>query len=818
MLKNHFLVALRNFKKKKAFTAINIFGLTIGMTVALLILTYARYEMSYDRFHPNADNIYRVSVDIMQDGNFQVADAQCYPGVGPMATDEFPEIDDYAMAREIGRILFKNGDRAYNEDRVYFTNPGWLTVFDWQLTAGDRETALNEPNVVLLSESTAKKYFGDENPMGKMIGMIPGGIEVPMKVNGIFKDVPGNTHMGFDILASWETGVKLMEWDYNEWDGNNEFMYLLSNQPSLGEEFEKRFNQAYYNKDKEEEGKERLKVYPLMDIHLKSNRTFEAEVNGSETMVNILLMVAAFVLAIAWVNYINLSTARAMERGKEVGVRKVLGSSKRSLIFQFFTEAVLINLLALILTLTSLQGALPIFNNLTGSSLTFDLFNDPGLLGQLAAMFMIGALASGLYPSLVLSNYKPLTVLTGRLKDSGKGLLLRKGLVIFQFTATMLLLVGTITVYNQVKHMRSLDLGVNLEQTIVVKSPLVTDKRDMRMEKRETFRNELLRMSQISSVSFSGTLFGQGDGDLNTITAVKGVTTDVGKGVNFAFFLVDEQFIPTFDIDVLAGRNFSKELEVEDPDNPGNFKVLVINETSRKLLGFTSNEAAVNEKVWFGNNQFTVVGVINDYHHNSVKSEVSPILFLYDRYGYSADFFSVKVNTGQGSGENYKAVLSQLEGVYREVYPASDFDYYFLDEQFNEQYKADQQFGLVFSIFSGLSILISILGLFGLGLYEMQQRIKEIGIRKVLGANAGSIIKLLSANFLKLIVISVLISLPLAYLGADAWLGSYAYRIGLSWYLFVIPAATILIVALLTIITQTLKVASKNPVDALRYE
>lgn len=818
MLKNHFLVAFRNFKKKKAFTAINIFGLTIGMTVALLILTYARYETSYDRFHPNADNIYRVSVDIMQDGIFQVADAQCYPGVGPMAKNDFPEIDDYAMARELGRMLFKNGDKAYNEDRVYFTNPGWLTVFDWQLIDGNRETALNEPNMVLLSESTAKKYFGDENPMGKMIGMIPGGDEVPMKVNGIFKDVPDNTHMGFDILVSWETGVKLMEWDYNEWDANNEFMYLLSNQPSLGKEFEERFNQAYYNKDQDEKGKESLTIYPLTDIHLKSNRTFEAEVNGSETMVNILLMVAAFVLAIAWVNYINLSTARAMERGKEVGVRKVLGSNKRSLIFQFLTEALLINLLALILTLTSLQGALPIFNNLTGSSLSFDLFNDTGLLGQLAAMFVIGALVSGLYPSLVLSNYKPLTVLTGRLKDSGKGLMLRKGLVIFQFTATMLLLVGTITVYNQVNFMRTVDLGMNLEQTIVVKSPLVTDKRSKRMEKREAFRNELVQMSQISSVSFSGTLFGQGDGDLNTITAVKAVTSGIGKGVNFAFFFVDDQFIPTFDIDLLAGRNFNKEIEVEEVDKPGRFHVLVLNETSRKLLGFASNEAAVNEKVWFANNQYVVAGVIGDYHHNSVKSEVSPIILMYDKYGYSAEFASVKVNVGENSGEGYKAVLSQLESVYREIYPASDFDYYFLDEQFNEQYKADQQFGLVFSIFAGLSILISIMGLFGLGLYEMQQRIKEIGIRKVLGANAGSIIQLLSMNFLKLILVSVIISLPLAYLGVDAWLDSYAYRISLSWYLFVLPAIVILLVALVTIITQTLNVARKNPVDALRYE
>lgn len=818
MLKNHFLVALRNFKKKKAFTAINILGLTIGMTVALLILTYARYEMSYDSFHPNSDNIYRVSVDILQDGNFQVADAECYPGAGLMAKNDFPEIDDYAMARHIGRMLLKNEGKAYNEDRVYLANSGWLTVFDWQMVAGDRESALNEANMVLLSESAARKYFGDEDPMGKMIGVVPGGVEMPMMVNGIFKDVPENTHLSFDILISWQTGVQYMDWDYNEWNGNNEFVYLLSNQPDLGQDFEDRFNEAYYAQDEEERGSERLVVYPLTDIHLKSHRTYEAQANGSETMVSILLMVAAFVLAIAWVNYINLSTARAMERGKEVGVRKVLGSSKKSLIFQFLTEAVLINLLALILTITAMQGALPVFNNLTGSTLTFDLFNNPDLLIELGIMFVVGALASGLYPSLVLSNYKPLVVLTGRLKDSGKGLLLRKGLVVFQFTATMLLLVGTITVYNQVNYMRSRDLGMNLEQTIVIKSPLITDGRNAQSEKRNAFRNEVTRMSQVSAVSFSGTLFGQGDGDMSTTTGLKAVSTEIGIGINFAFFYVDDQFVPAFDIEVLAGRNFDKKTELESLEDPGSFHVLILNETSRRLFGFASNEGAIGEKIRFGKNHYEVVGVINDYNHNSLKTEVSPIIFLYDEYGHSADFASVKVSTGDDPGKSYKAVLTQLEQIYREIYPSSDFDYYFLDEQFNEQYKADQQFGLVFSIFSGLSILISILGLFGLGLYEMQQRIKEIGIRKVLGATAGSIIRLLSTNFLKLIFVSVIISLPLAYFGADTWLDNYAYRIDLSWYLFIIPAVTILLIALITIVSQMLNVARRNPVVALRYE
>lgn len=819
MLRNHLLVALRNIGKRKAFTFINTLGLTVGMTVCLLIVTYARYEMSYDRSHPNADRIYRVTVDMYNGEAFQVADAQCYPGVGLLATEEFPEIEEYAMARHIGRFLFKNGSLAFNEDKAYIANPGWLTVFDWEMIAGDRETALDEPGMLVISESVAKKYFGDEDPMGKMLTVVPGGDEIPMMVNGVFKDQAENNHLKFDALISYETAIQGLGWKYENWNGNNEFMYLLTNQPELSEDFEERFNTAYYARtESREERGDALVLQPLTDIHLKSDKTYEAEVNGNQSIVNILMVVAIFVLVVAWVNYINLATARAMERGKEVGVRKVLGSGKGALIRQFLVEAAFLNLLAIVLTVTSIQLILPLFNDLAGVRLSFNILSDPQMLMQVVVVFLIGTLASGIYPSLVLANFRPLAVLSGKLKDSRGGLLLRKGLVVFQFLITMLLLVGTVAIYKQVNHMRSQKLGIDLAQTIVVQSPIVSEEGEQQNEKRQTFGAELSRISQIEGVSFAETMFGQGTNDMNSSTGIYRVEDKAGEGVNFYFFHVDDQFIPNFGFEVLAGRAFDRNIESPFEDNVNQFQGMMINETSRKLFGFESNEAAVGQKINRWGRIFNIIGVFNDYNHHSLKTKVDPTVFFFDKTGMRSNYTAIKVAGSANPGESYKAALSQIEAVYREVYPSSDFDYYFLDEQFNEQYRADQQFGTVFSTFALITIFVSILGLFGLALYEIQQRIKEIGIRKVLGASAPTIIKLLAKDFMKLILISVIVALPLAYFGMDAWLSSYAYRIDISWYLFVLPAVVLLAVALVTIIGQTIKVASRNPVDALRYE
>ncbi|HEY9117121.1 MAG TPA: ABC transporter permease, partial [Roseivirga sp.] len=411
MLKNHIFLAFRNFKKRKAFTFINMLGLTVGMTVCLLILAYAKYELSFDKYHEHSDRIYRVSVNMYNGDLLQDKDAQCYPAVGPMSLEAFPEIMNYGMARHIGRMLFKKEQIAFNEDRVYFANQGWLEIFDWEFIKGQPIEALSQADRIILTESAAKKYFGDEDPLGKTLTVIPGGGQVDMVVTGVIKDVPQNSHLKFDILISWETGAKHLEWELNNFNANNEFMYLLANRP-LDESFDLKLNSAFEARVKEER-KEKLVTQPLEDIHLYSDKSFEAEANGDAMIVNILLIVAAFVLLVAWVNYINLSTAKSLERAKEVGVRKVLGTTRGNLIFQFLMESFIINFLALVLTFTCLQGVLPLFNRFSGLMLEINIFSDEQLIWQVLAFYIFGSLASGLYPAFVLSRYKPLTVLRG---------------------------------------------------------------------------------------------------------------------------------------------------------------------------------------------------------------------------------------------------------------------------------------------------------------------------------------------------------------------------------------------------------------------
>jgi len=818
MLKNHLFVAIRNFKKRKAFTLINVLGLTVGMTVCLLILSYARYEMSYDKYHSKADNIYRVSVDIFNGEDFQMSDAQCYPGAGLLGKEEFPEIIDYAMARGYGRFLFKNGDISFNESDFYFVNQAWLTVFDWQMAKGDRETALDKPDQLVISESTAKKFFGDEDPIGKILTVVPGGAEVPMMVTGVFKDVPENSHMHFNILISYESAVKYLGSKYDEFNGNNEYVFLLANQP-LDNDFKKRYNATYFERTEAfiERG-DSLTIQALTDIHLKSDRTFEAEANGNYRMVNILLLVALFVLVIAWVNYINLATARALDRAKEVGVRKVLGSTKTALIRQFMLESFMLNFIALILTVTLIQGILPAFNNLAGVNLSFNILQDNSLLMQLLGIFLIGSLASGLYPSLILSNYKPLVVITGKLKDSRKGVFLRKGLVVFQFLITMVLLVGTMTIYQQVNHMRKQDLGVDLDRTVVINMPIVTDSDSLQSIKLKSLSAELERNSQINAVTFTETVPGQGSLDMNTTTGFYNAETEEGRNINFYFFRVDDSYIETFGIDILAGRAMKDELETPFEDNPGMYNTLIINETARRALGFQTNEEAVGARVSRWGRIFNVTGVMEDYHHLSLKDIVHPMALFYDRTGNHSTYINVKLNGNATNQNGYRAALSDIEETYRDIFPNSEFDFFFLDENFNKQYRADQQFGTVFTLFAGITIFVALLGLFGLVLFEVQQRIKEIGIRKVLGASAVGIIKMLSLSFMKLVLISIVIALPIAYFGMESWLNGYAYRIDIGVWLFLVPGIALLAVALLTIAMQSAKAANQNPVKALRYE
>ncbi|MEC7753386.1 ABC transporter permease [Roseivirga sp. UBA1976] len=814
MLRNHLFIAIRNFRKRKAFTFINVLGLTVGMTVCLLILSYAKYELSYDRYHQNSELIYRVTVDLYSGEVLQNQDAQCYPSVGPLAVEVFPEIENYGMARHIGRILIKNKQVAFNEDRVYFANPGWLEVFDWDVIQGNPNEALDQPDEVVLTESIAKKIFGDQDPIGQTLTLVPGGGEVDMKVTAVIKDVPQNSHLKFDVLVSWQSGVKYLDWQEENWNANNEFMYLLSNSPLDGS-FDDKLNRALEERVKEER-EERLVTQPLEEIHLYSNKSFEAEVNGDIKIVNILLIVAGFVLLVAWVNYINLSTAKSLERAKEVGVRKVLGTSRASLIFQFLMESFLINLFALILTFTCLQGVLPMFNSFAALDLGINVLDDQLLFWQVIGFYVIGSLASGLYPAFILSGYKPMVVLRGKLRDSKRGSYLRRGLVVFQFLITMVLLVGTLVIYLQVDFMRNQKLGFDKDQVLVLRAPLLPDDDQVISEKLNLLRTSLHTIPQVSNVGFSETMIGRGTIDLNSTTGLTSIETNIGGNLNFYMYRVDTAYLNTLGIELLAGRNFGPQLDAPAfADDSNLLSGIILNETGREMLGYATNEQAIESRVKLWGKERRIVGVIDDYNHNSLKLKVDPLFLMFDKYLASASFISIKLNEGI---ENYSQVITAIKSKYDEIYSESDFEYYFLNEDFDRQYKADQQFGSIFTSFSLITIFVAVLGLFGLVLYEVQQRIKEIGIRKVLGASVSSIIRLFSSDFLKLIGISIIVSIPLAYLSMQQWLDTYAYRIELNLFLFLVPALILVLIALSTVVIQALRVARANPVDALRSE
>jgi putative ABC transport system permease protein len=814
MFRNHLHVAIRNFKKKKVFTFINLLGITVGMTVCLLILSYAQYELNYDQHHSQAERIYRITVDVYNGDNLQTRDAQCYPAVGPLAVEEMPEIENYAMAREIGRLLLKNEQVAYNESRVFFANPGWLQVFDWKFIAGNPDEALSEPDQIILTESAAEKYFGKENPIGKTLTVVPGGGEVDMMVIGVVEDVPEQSHLKFDILISWVSGVKYLNWELNNWNGNNEFMYLLANK-ALDAEFQDRLNQTVDTKvaaDREEV----LAVQALTNIHLYSDKAYEAEANGSALIVNILLIVAAFVMLVAWVNYINLATAKSLERAREVGVRKVLGSSKRSLIIQFLIEAFALNLLALLLTLTLLQGVIPLFNDFTGLTLSLNLLDQGSLLVWLILLCLIGSFASGLYPAFVMSNYKPISVISGKLKDSKKGLFLRRGLVVFQFLITMMLLVGTYAIYEQVSFMRNQNLGFEKEQVLVLRAPILSMDDEEIAARHQSFRASLTSLPSVERIAFSESMIGQGTIELNSTTGLRSIENEIGGNLNFFMYRIDSSYLNTLNIQVLAGRNFDHSLDAAafafDADlNKG----ILINETGRKMLGYATNESAVGSPVSLSGNQMKVIGVIADYHHNSLKNGVDPLFLMFDKTLNAADYISIKLS---GRAEDYAQMLAGVRSKIEATYPQSEFDYFFLDDSFDQQYRADQQFGLVFTSFSGFTILVALLGLFGLVLYEIQQRVKEIGIRKVLGASANEIIRLFAGNFMKLIGFAILISIPICYWALNTWLSGYAYRIEINLLLFVLPAIVLVLIALTTIVAQSMLAARTNPVNALRYE
>jgi len=803
MIKNFFLIAFRNIFKHKVFSFINIFGLAIGIAASLLIFQYVRFELSYDRFEANSDRIYRIQLDRYNQGKLSTQWAAGAAGIGPIVKDAFPEVESLARLRSTnGIVAYKNLE--FREEKLFFANDNFLPMFSYSTIEGSIHGALADVNTAVLTATAAKKYFGNENPLDKIITVNKA---ASYKITAVVPDPPANTHLKFSILLSFASFVAQRGPEVNttiNWDGF--FAYILlrpGTNPKLLEKKIAALVQTKWSDDMKKNGWNMVyHLQALPDIHLTSHYMHEAETNGDGKAVYFLLVIAMFIIGIAWINYINLATARSIHRAKETGIRKTLGSLRWQLIVQFLFESLLINTLAVILAFLLILVCLPAFNAVAGKSLSLSLLATGGFWTNLAILFIFGTILSGFYPAFVLSSFKPISVLKGKLAATTHGALLRQSLVVIQFMASVLLMVGTFTVYRQLHFMQHQDLGVKTAQTLVVKGPRVLDSTyDNQLS---NFRTEVLRIPGVSEVAASTQVPGE-KVDWNA-GGIRLVGADETESRQYRVIGIDYDFLDAYGLKLLGGRNFSHGMSTDTA-------AVLFNEAAIEQLGYRTPQEALDKRIEFWGKQYTIVGVVTNHHQESLREAYDAHIFrlIPDAEGY----YSIKLSRNSDTWTNTIASVKQQ---YKAFFPNNPFDYFFLDDHIAEQYKADQQFGQTFSLFAGLAIFVSCLGLLGLASFVTSQRTKEIGIRKVMGAPVPSILVLLTRDFLRPILLAFLLAIPITWYVLGKWLENYAFRIPLTPWLFLGPIALILVVALLTITTQTLGAATANPVKSLRTD
>ncbi|WP_426667133.1 ABC transporter permease [Mucilaginibacter sp. McL0603] len=811
MIKNYLRSAWRNITKHKFISFINISGLTIGITCCLLILAYIINELSYDRYNENADRTYRVTrIFYSRDGSENLHLSSIAPPFGPLLKVAFPDIQKVTRVLPSGTTVFKYKDKLFNEQSGFFADENFFNVFTVNVTEGDKKTALNDPYSLMITPEIAKKYFGNEDPINKTV--ILDDTKHEFKITGIFEPFPSNAHMHPNILMSFNTlkdtaimGEKQLETNY----GNNSFYtYLLLPKNYNSEMISGQLNN-FLDKYVHMPGTPpniktsqttKLTMQKLTDIHLKSRLDDEIEPEGSMTRVYIFSVIAVFILLIACINYMNLSTARSALRAKEIGVRKVIGAQRKEIIRQFLGESVLVTWVALILGMVLTWLLLPYINSLAHLNLAFSsLFRWDILICILCLPFFIGLL-SGLYPAIFMSSFKPVQVLKGVLKVGSGNISFRKVLVVVQFSVSIVLIVATTVVFQQLSYIENKSLGFNKDHI------LVTAYSGTLTKQFESFKQELLKNSAIRAVGRSsripsGRLLD--DQGAQVIEGGKSVPTNI----ELKYITTDFGFMDTYGMKLAAGRNFSRDYLTDTAR-------YIINETAVRQLGWKTPQNAIGKDLTYGNTKGKVIGVVHDFHFESLHQAIIPMLFFLPppSSGYY-NSISIKVN-----GNNVQSAINTIRDTWHQYVPNVPFDYTFLDDRFRKLYDAEQQESKLFTIFSCLAIFIACLGLFGLSAFTISQRIKEIGVRKVLGASVPQIVVELSRDFLKLVIIAAVVALPVSWFFMHHWLLDFASRIDLSWWVFLGAGVIAFIIAFATIGLQTVKAANVNPVKSLRSE
>lgn len=818
MFKNFLKVALRNLLKRKGYTFINVFGLATGMAICLLIVLFINDELSFDKHQEKGDRIYRMVVKRQYPGR-TTSYAIIPQSYAKAVKQELPEVEEAVRVFDFtGNSVFqlKYGEKAFEEKRVLGVDSNFFRIFSVTMLAGNKENALANANSVVLNETTAKKYFGSaDQAVGKLL-QPEGNNREPLKVTGVVADWPENSHLLFDLLVSTagqpfaqsENYIGFAAWTYLLLNKNASAETVEAKLPHIIEKYaagniEKNFSQTYQQFQAHGNGYTYY-LQPLRKIHLISNLEREYRPNGSMRAIYIFGIIAVFILLIACINFINLSTARSTERAKEVGIRKTFGSEKNSLIYQFLIESTILSMLSMIVALILVFLLLPFFNQVSGKHLTLVTFFVPGNILLMIGLTIITGLAAGLYPAFILSSFRPIQVLKGKFKSGSYGLALRNGLVVFQFAISVILIICTIVVNNQMNYMTNgNELGFNKSNTIII------DRADLLNEKTKPFKTEIERIQNVESIASASALPGQQNYFGVSWAVVGNKEPMTGRGI-----ITDEQYQQVLGLQMKEGRFFST-------DFPTDTLAVVLNEKAVSELGLKNpigTQLMSPDAVFNGINgepyKYTVIGVLKNFHYQSLHEMITPLVFTSSaRFKDQMQFLAVKIKAA-----DFKPALNAIETKWKEFVKDRPFHYSFLDKTVAEQYLAEQTAQKIFTFFSTLAILIACIGLLGLAAYTTQQRTREIGIRKVLGASVGNITKMLSIDFLKLVCIASLIAFPVAWWAMHKWLQGFAYRINIGWWIFIAAGLIALFIALATVSFQAIRAAIANPVNSLRSE
>ncbi len=808
MIHSYLKTAIRNIFKHKIYSLINILGLAIGLAACILILLFVVNEFSFDRFHDNYKRIYRIAVDGRMSGDYFNVAVTPIP-MGPAVVNDFPEIENAVRFQEVqGDIFISYDEKKFYENGLLFTDSTIFEVFTFDLVLGDKETLLDEPFSLVINESLAKKYFNNENPLGKVIRY---NNTYNFKITGVIKDIPENSHIKFELLASWESIKEMQGDDYREgWSSLSIHTYILINGQADIQELDDKLDLYIMGHFAENAGitVEEIKEYniefipylqPLKDIHLHSNLMAELSPNSDISNVYLFGAIALFIILIACINFMNLSTARSTKRAREVGIRKVHGAVRKELIRQFLGESILMSLIALFIAGALVELVMPVYNSLIGQPLEMGMFDSWILIISYIVFAIIIGIIAGSYPAFFLSSFRPIKVIKGDLTGGSKKSALRNTLVVFQFAISIFLLIGTGIIYGQLKYVKAKKLGFDKEQVLVI--PL---RSEALQEKYEVFKNEFRSIPGVISIAASSTIPGQGmDG-----TAIFPEGQPETEPWLIFYMSADYDYPETMGMKMKYGRDFSKDFITDS-------SALIINETLVNKLGW--GEAAIGKKFTPGDpnneNKFHVIGVVEDFHFESLYDKIEPMVISLNQDRYT--ILNLKIDPA-----NMYKTVSLIEDRWNNIDANFPFDYMFINQTFDDLYRSEERTGKLFIYFSVIAIFIACLGLFGLSSFTAEQRTKEIGIRKTMGASVGSVVLMLSRQYTRWVLVANILAWPVAFYFLSKWLENFAYRIEVlgKWWIFPLAAIISLFIAILTVLYQSIKAASSNPVNSLKYE